>query len=117
MHARIVSNFALKFVMFGLPAIGIIMAESMAWNIVWWVLYFLWESYLTKHEIFTTTGIGTMWAQLPYIVLIEMEVSNHLLWGGANLWAAMVYWTIYRQAMLINAKMKALTEDLGVTDA
>lgn len=105
MHGRIIGNFVLKFIFLGLPAIGIIIAESTLWNSIWWVVYFAWGAALAKHELATKTCIGTIWAQLPFLILIEFQLASIWLWLGAGLWAGMAYVAIYKQAVTINAML------------
>ena len=97
LHIRIVSNFVLKFVVVGLPAFGMIMAESYRWNIIWGAAYLAWGLYFVKDEIVTKTVIGTMWVQLPFVILIEMRVVDFLYWTGASIWAVLSYLVMYKQ--------------------
>ncbi len=102
-HFRIISNFAWKFILFGLPAIGIFIADSVLWNIIWWILYLSWGFYFAKLEILSKTCIGTIWAQIPYIILLDIGVNNIVAWFLAGLWAVLCYLHIYRQAILMNS--------------
>lgn len=107
-HLRIVGNFALKFVLLALPAVGILLSHSSAWNVVWWLAYLGLGIVLARYEQLSNTMVGTMWAQSPIIILLETEVSNQVLWALAGLWAALAYGYIYREALLLNRSVAAL---------
>lgn len=105
MHFRILSNFILKFGLLALPAVGILCADLILWNVVWWVAYFAWTAFFAKYEILSKTVIGTNWAQLPFILLLETDLTRYVLWAGASIWSAMSYLHMYKQALLVNRTM------------
>jgi hypothetical protein len=115
MHGRIISNFALKFVVVGLPAIGIFLADSTLWNVIWWTSYVLIGLWWAKHEIVTKTVIGTIWAQIPLILLSELHIRSPLAWGAAGVWLVLVYWHTYRQAIVMNRAMGAENAGMHVS--
>jgi hypothetical protein len=105
MHRRIISNFALKFVLIGLPAIGILTAHSTLCNLIWWAAYLLIGFWWAQHEMVTKTVMGTIWVQIPLILLFDLRLTSAAAWGAAGLWLGLVYWYIYRQAILMNRVM------------
>lgn len=113
MHLRIVSNFIIKFILLGLPATGIIWSNGLTWNIVWWVIYFVWGGFWAKHEIVTKTCIGTMWVQIPFVIIIDLDLRNAIVWPVAAIWAGLVYWHIYNQAVLMNRATDQVIADEG----
>ena len=77
----------------------------MLWNVIWWAAYLAIGLWWARHEIVTKTVIGTIWAQAPPILLLEFRMTSALAWSVAVVWLSLVYWHIYKQAILMNRAM------------
>jgi len=100
-HFRILTNFVVKFAVLAIPAVGIVLADSLLWELVWWGVYIAWGSFLARYEVLSKTVIGTMWAQAPFVLLLDFRVTETGAWLAAGLWGGLSYWYIYRQALLL----------------
>ena len=69
---------ALGAALMALPTIGILLAHSALWNVIWWIVFVIWSCWFIKNGPVSTVGV--------FLSLVLTVVYFEVLPGG-RLWA------------------------------
>ncbi len=60
----------------GVPAIGVLIAQSALWNVIWWIVWIVWCLILIRDVPLTTLGIFA--ALVLFVIYIEVSPQGYL---------------------------------------
>jgi len=110
----------LKFVIMCMPAMGILFADNILWNIIFWIIYFTIGFYLRSFEVPLPSSVssdillmdGIMWTQVPIIIVIDLRITNIWIWILIIVWLSISYSTLFKSLAIVAHKGSAEPIDI-----
>ena len=80
------SYLVFKAVILWPPAIGVLVATSMLWNIVWWVVWLAWMMWICATPVGDKSFHAVSWILIPLVIWLEAFQDSKLATAAVILW-------------------------------
>jgi len=103
-------TLVLRFALLAIPAVGIFFTHSLVIKIVFAALWLICGLWFSKYEKGTSTVVGTMHVQLPFVIIYTFDLRNPWIVIPLSIYSGMALltvWRHYKAQVIINESLRA----------